>query len=66
MVKGRGKEYSGIFHCLLGIMAVGKEGFSFVKARLIIIENANTVIRDIKNSIRKGLEKYQDILMPSI
>lgn len=55
-----------IFHHLLGIMAVGKGGFSFVKARFIIIENANTIIKDIKNSIRKGLEKYQDILTPSI
>lgn len=65
-VRRKGKRTLGIFHCLLGIMAVGKEGFSFVKARFIIIENANTIKRDIKNSIRKGLEKYQHILIPSI
>lgn len=56
-IRRKEKRTLGIFHCLLGIMAVGKGGLSFLLARFLLSsskKNENTRIGDTKNCIRKG------------
>lgn len=60
-VRRKEKRTLGIFYFLVGILAIGKEGSSFLQAKLVShsSKNVRSIIVDYqkKNSIRKDLEK---------